>query len=131
MEDPLRGDVVINSFGGATYAMGEEGAEVLLREEVGSTESNIHEDLDEEDSLSQYLSDGDEDELAGFEFPDFKKNLNSAICIQNLPITTQAEKHIKLMALVLRLCRKIDESVVEDNIYLPSGWKTDNSTQVI
>ncbi len=122
----------MDGSGGATYAMGEERAEALLREEDESNESNIHEDLDEEeDSLSQYLSDGEGDELAGFEFPEFKMNLNSAICIQNLPVITEAEKYSKLMALVLRVCRKIDESVVEDNIYLPSGWKTNSSTQVL
>ncbi len=123
------GDVVVNGPGGPTYAMEEEGEEAVLKYEDNSNESNTHEGSDEEDTLSQYFSDGDGDELAGFQFPELKMGLNSAVCLQNLPITCK-ENHNKLQALVLKICTKIDGSIVVDNIYLPCKSNID-STQVI
>ncbi len=121
------GDVVVNGHGGPTYAMEEEGEEAVLRDEDNSNESNAA--SDEEDTLSQYFSDGDGDELAGFQFPELKMGLNSSVCLQNLPIASQ-DNHNKLQALVLKICRKIDGSIVVDNIYLPCKSNID-STQVI
>ncbi len=132
MEDPLTGDVMVSSSVEPTYAMEEEGAEALLKEEDDSEEYNIHESSDkEEDSLIQYLSDGDGDELADFKFPELEMGLNSAICIQNLPLTTSAEQHSKLIVVVCKICRSIDGSVAEDSIYMPSEWKTDSTQAMV
>ncbi len=119
------GDVVADGVGGATYALEEDKEGAMLRDEDNENQSYTPEVSDDEDSLSQHLSDGDGDDLDDFQFPEFKMGLNSAVCLQNLPITSQ-DNHSKLQALVLKICTKIDGSIVDANIYLPCKSKTDS-----